>query len=138
MKSMAIKPRLKLHINGKVSLVANGLNTWTEPEAKAWIQQHYGSIAEFSRRYGFDYLHVLNALDRRIGAVSCAGGIASVRQLLGLRSEPSATSSAQVEAQRRRRDTSYATHQPARASERPDRQNASADCVGGTHTGSRA
>lgn len=138
MSSTAKKPRLKLHLDGKVILVSSGLNKWTEPEVKKWIQRHYGSIAEFSRRYGFDYLHVLNALDRRLGAVNCAGGIASVRQLLGLRSEPSAASAAQVEAQRRRRYPKYATHQSSRAPERLDRQSTSDGCVSGANTESRA
>lgn len=127
MSSNSSKPRLKLSINGRVSLVAAGSNGWTEEVAKSWVQKHYGSLAHFSRRYGFDYLHVVNAFQRRQDA---AGGIAEVRQLLGLKSQPTAASIAQVEAQQRRWNNRFAAHQSSRALERLDRQSASAGCVG--------
>lgn len=93
------KPRLKLRLDGRVSVLSAGANSWSEQAARSWIQKHYGSLAHFSRRYGFDYLHVVNAFQRRQDA---AGGVAEVRQLLGLKSNPSSASIAQVEAQQRR------------------------------------
>lgn len=109
-----MKPHLKLHLTGHVTVLRHGEVGWKCKAAKAAVVQHYGSMAAFARLYRLEYQHVQDALATE-WAAERAGGIAHVRQLLGLRSAPTESSARQVAAQRARRQSDLA----ARAWRRP-------------------
>lgn len=111
---MRVKPHLKLHVNGHVSVLRQGDVGWKCKQAKAAVVKHYGSMAAFARLYRLEYRHVQDALETDY-AEARAGGIAHVRQLLGLRSIPTEASARQVAAQQARRRSDLA----ARAWRRP-------------------
>lgn len=85
---MNAKPRLKLHLTGHVSVLAQGSLDWSAKDARASIKKHYGSIGRFARQLGVSYDAACSAL-RDPGAARMAGKVATVRQTLGLPSTPS-------------------------------------------------
>lgn len=97
-----MKPHLKLSTQGHLTVVRASEMGWKCEIAKAAVLKHYGSMAAFARLYRLEYRHVQDALESD-WAAERAGGIAHVRQLLGLKSNPSATSTRQVAAQQARR-----------------------------------
>lgn len=107
-----MKPHLKLSTHGRITVLRPAIKGWLESEAKRRLQDQYGSMAAFAERFGFKYSDVLTALcvDGDHYATA-AGGIASVRQALGLKSTPSKTALAQVRAQRLRRESQKAKAQ---------------------------
>lgn len=102
-----MKPHLKLHINGYVSVLRQGEVGWKHQQAKAAVLRHYGSMAAFARLFRLEYRCVQDALDSEWSAER-AGGTAHVRQMLGLRSAPTVSSARQVAAQQARRQNDMA------------------------------
>lgn len=109
-----MKPHLKLQITGEVSVLRKGEVGWTTKQAKAAVVRHYGSMAAFARLYRMEYRFVLEALETE-WAEARAGGIAHVRQMLGLPSNPTLAAVRQVDAQQARRKNALA----ARSWKRP-------------------
>lgn len=83
-----MKPRLKLTLQGDLVLIKPGLTGLTEEETRKKILRHYGSIAEFSRRFRYTYSSVNSAVFNRAFLTS-GGQISEIRKVLGLASEPS-------------------------------------------------
>ena len=97
-----MKPRLKLRTSGAVEIVTPGTVGWTEPTARRFIRKHYGSLQAFALRYRLPYGAVCNAVGHA-HAERTAGPTATVRQLLGLKSNPTRASINLAAAQARRR-----------------------------------
>lgn len=91
---MSTKPRLKLHLNGRVSIVSTGAIGWTAKDARSFIKRHYGSVGRFATRFQLPYGAACAATepDRERVSSKSAGGVAEVRALLGLSSNPSLAS----------------------------------------------
>lgn len=106
-----MKPRLKLLNTGRLLVLQPAVLGIQESQLKRRLTRHYGSMSAFAVRFGFRYSDVVTALsvDTKskagtcAGVASAAGGVAEVRRVLGLRSEPSKTAIAQVAAQAKRR-----------------------------------
>lgn len=87
-----MKPRLKLTRDGHLVVLACGLNPWGENSARKYIQEHYGSLQRFARRYQLSYNAVCTALRPIARPERMAGQVAEVRAVLGLTSRPTAQS----------------------------------------------
>lgn len=83
-----MKPRLKLTRDGHLIVLASGLNPWGETSARKYIQEHYGSLQGFARRYQLPYNAVCTALRPIYRPERMAGQVAKVRAVLGLTSQP--------------------------------------------------
>lgn len=84
-----MKPHLKLLLNGRISIVRKGELGWSELEAKSFVRRQYGSIQDFADRIEISPVTVYDALKSfNHHAIKQAGKVAFVRQLLGLRSNP--------------------------------------------------
>lgn len=97
-----MKPRLKRMSDGRLLVVAPGLNPWGETSARTFLLEHYGSIAAFAKRFALPYDAVCTAL-RGWPAPQMAGQVALVRQILGLPSNPSSTAIAAARSKARQR-----------------------------------
>lgn len=97
-----MKPRLKLSTSGKISLLTPGKVEWKEYAARRFIRSHYGSLQAFAIRFALPYAAVCNAVDNP-RFERTAGPVATVRQLLGLPSNPTPASIALSRAQAQRR-----------------------------------
>lgn len=82
-----MKPRLKLTIDGHISVVIPGTNPWDENSARLFLIEHYGSVKAFTRRFGLSYSAACVALATP-WASERAGKVAKVRQALGLACSP--------------------------------------------------
>lgn len=85
-----MKPRLKLTSDGHLVVLVSGQNPWGETSARRYIQEHYGSLQGFARRYQLSYNAVCTALRPIYQPERMAGKVAEVRALLGLTSQPTA------------------------------------------------
>ena len=83
-----MKPRLKPTAKGSLCILQKGLNPWGEASARKFVLEHYGSLSAFALRYGFSYGAVCTAL-RSNRSARMAGQVATIRQALGLPSQPS-------------------------------------------------
>jgi hypothetical protein len=101
-----MKPRLKLNNNGTLTVLQPGELPWDSYAAVLFIKRHYGSRMDFCVRYRLNYNKFCNALRNDTTAASQAGDAAQIRQMLGLRSNPSSVSAALVAAQKLRAERS--------------------------------
>lgn len=97
-----MKPRLKLTSDGHLVVLVSGLNPWGEISARKYIQEHYGSLQRFARRYQLPYNAVCTALRPVSRPERMAGQVAKVRAVLGLTSRPTAHSLRVADKQERR------------------------------------
>lgn len=111
---MKAKPRLKLHLSGRLSVLSSAELGWTATEARSFIKQHYGSVGRFSAQFLLPYGAACAATepDRERVSARSAGDIALVRSVLGLRSNPSASSVRIAEAHAKRRQRKEVTRLP--------------------------
>ncbi len=97
-----MKPRLKLNSDGGVEVVSPGVVGWNERAARLFVRTHYGSLQAFAIRYRLPYYAVCNAVGH-VQAERTAGPTATVRQMLGLKSNPTQASISLARAQAARR-----------------------------------
>lgn len=101
-----MKPRLKLHSTGRVTVLVQGHLGWTERQARAAICAHYGNLRTFSERLGISYAAAAKATTPWSNNTHRAGQIAFARTVLGLPSQPTAAAlSAQLANARRQSKT---------------------------------
>lgn len=87
-QAQEMKPRLKRYSDGRLAVLTPSLIPWGENSARKFLQEHYGSVSAFAIRFGFSYDAVCAALRGR-SSERMAGNVATVRQVLGLPSNPS-------------------------------------------------
>lgn len=100
-----MKPRLKLHTTGEVSVLIPGRLGWDSREARAFIKKHYGGVHRFAAAFRLNYSAACLATQPRSEHLNIrrGGAAAYVRQILGLPSNPSVHSLRLVQANARRR-----------------------------------
>jgi hypothetical protein len=97
------KPRLKLRVDGTVEVLIPGSLSWSAFRARDFIREQYGTVQAFALRFGLNYGMTCDALrDDRL-ASERAGGVAHIRQMLGLKSAPTRASMRMVAAYYRSR-----------------------------------
>ena len=64
------------------------MNPWGEASARKYIQEHYGSLQGFARKYRLSYSAVCIALRPIYRPEKKAGQVALIRTALGLSSKP--------------------------------------------------
>ena len=84
------RPHLKLHVDGSLSLVRKASASTTN-SGREIIKARYGSVTRFARTFNLPYGVVCQATQPSMERFNIrrAGAIAQIRQILGLRSEPS-------------------------------------------------
>lgn len=83
-----MKPRLKLHLDGKISVVRAAASGWNAYAAKDFLRQHYGSVGAAAAALHVPSWALHQALHEHLGARHSAGHVGQCRQLLGLFSQP--------------------------------------------------
>ncbi len=104
-----MKPRLKLRLDGALFVVQPvRYASWSAMQARDDVRRRYGSIDAFAAHIGVPYGVAAEALSNDLLSARRAGRVGYVRQILGLRSHPSAASLrlAAFHAARRVRDLS--------------------------------
>lgn len=81
-----MKPRLKLSITGRLTLLREGLSGLNEDQTKRSLQKSHGSLLAFSRKHGVNYAGLCSSFN--VQSERFAGNVATARQLLGLPSNP--------------------------------------------------
>jgi len=96
-------PRLKLSTTGRLTLLRPATCPLSRDQALALVLAHYGSRLAFACRWQLNYGDVSQALRPNENGHLRGGAVARVRQLLGLRSEPSTFAQKLAEASARRK-----------------------------------
>ena len=111
---MTTKPRLKLHLSGRLTVLSSAEIGWTATGARSFIKAHYGSVGRFAARFQLPYGAACAATepDRERVSSRSAGDIAFVRSVLGLRSKPSTSSVRIAQAHAERRQCQEVTRLP--------------------------
>lgn len=89
-----MKPRLKLHAKGGVTLIRAGTSHQDVFEVRQRIKSHYVWLTRFASFIGCSYQQANQALTTH--GLKSAGKTSEVRQMLGLKSQPSPMSTALV------------------------------------------
>lgn len=114
---MNTKPRLKLHLDGHISVLAQGSLGWTAKDARSFIAEHYGNLGRFAERFSLPYGAVCAATkpgQDRIYART-AGKVSFVRCVLGLETRPSEIGERLAKAHANRRAVLVANSRGGRA-----------------------
>lgn len=103
---MSDKPRLKLNLSGRLTVLSSAEIGWTATAARSYIKRHYGSVVQFSAKFQLPYGAACAATepDRERVSSRSAGDIAYVRAILGLASRPSIRSVRIATSHARRRE----------------------------------
>lgn len=83
-----MKPRLKMMLDGRISVVQAGSLPWSGWEARALLKHRYGSVLQFATYIGVSQGSAYAALTDSSKAKRSAGQIMFVRQVLGLPTHP--------------------------------------------------
>lgn len=84
-----MKPRLKLHLDGHISVVRPGKSCLSAYEVKTFLRQHYGSLGAAALALQAPRWALQQALDWDLAAKQAGGHVGRCRQMLGLPNQPS-------------------------------------------------
>lgn len=83
-----MKPRLKLHLDGQVTVISRGESGLSRRDVKALLRRHYGGLRGAATRLGLPLWALTEALNSDRHTRWAGGQIARCRQIFGLPSWP--------------------------------------------------
>lgn len=107
-----MKPRLKLSLAGKLTLIAEGESGLSEEEVRESIYQRFETLTAFAKHFDRPYESVC-AASSHPSAANRGGKTAEVRRILGLPVRTKRIALAQMAASARRKAHAIATFPPS-------------------------